>query len=298
MAKFIISTDSCADYLNSFYGQNNVYCIIMKRIENGKEIGEIFKSEEEHAKFYENIKKGALPSTTQLNSYEVQDYFENILQKESQGDIIHIPLSSGLSGTCENAKAAANEINKTLTGRKIYVVDSLLASGGMAMLVDLLIEMRDAGVDAVEAVKRVEQTRDHQQTWFIQSDLFHLKRGGRISGFKAAIGTLLGVKPIITVSKAGRLQIENTMKGGKKAIQYVLSKAEQFGEKARPDFAKGKLYLFRSSKSELYDELKKAIIEKYPQAQIREYLIGPIIGTHVGCGTAALIFEGAPRLDI
>ena len=205
MSKFILSTDSSADLFKSFLKENNIYCIVMKRILDGREIAELYDSTAEFDNFYEEIKKGALPTTTQLNSYELQEYFNDILEKEKEGDIIHIPLSSGLSGSCDNAKATAEEINKTLTGRKIYVVDSLLASGGIAMLLDALIEMRNAGKSTAEALKRAEDLRAHQHTWVIVSDLFHLKRGGRISGMKAALGTLLGVKPIIVVSKNGRL---------------------------------------------------------------------------------------------
>jgi len=298
MRKFIISTDSCVDHYKSYLQKNNVYCIIMKRILNGQEMGELYDSEEEFDRFYEEIKSGALPTTCQLNSYELQEYFESILKKEKEGDIIHIPLSSGLSGTCENAKAAAEEINKKISGRKIYVVDSLIATGAMAHLVEKLIVMRDSGDETKDAIAKIEDIRDHQQAWIIVGNLFHLKRGGRISGFKAAIGTLLNVKPIVVLSKNGRLVIENTIKGPRKAISYVLDKVRDLGVNARLDFYNNPVRLVCTSKSQLHDEFKEAFKQRFPKAIIQESRVGPIIGTHLGDGCAIILFEGAKRLDL
>lgn len=298
MSKFIVSVDSSADLLADYLKEYHIYCIIMKRVQNGKEIGQIFNSDEDFDNFYEEIKNGALPSTTQLNSYELEQYFEDIIQKEKEGDIIHIALSSGLSGTCDNARVTADEINKRLSGRKIYVIDSLIATGGIAMLADKAVEMRDQGKTTHETVKRIEEMRDCQQGWVIVTNLFHLKRGGRISSIKAALGTLLGVRPIITITKAGRLAIETTIKGSKKAIQFVLDKIENNGIKVRPNFSDTPLYILRTSKSDLYTEFLQSIKTKYPNNKIKEMVVGPIIGTHLGDGCAAVIFEGAKRPDI
>ncbi|MCL2797976.1 MAG: DegV family protein [Firmicutes bacterium] len=298
MAKFIISTDSCVDLYKSVLEKQNIYYIMLKRVVNGKESAEMYDSEAEFDRFYEEIKKGALPTTTQLNSFELQEYFEGILKAEPSGDIIHIPLSSGLSGTCDNAKATADAINKTLSGRKIYVLDSLIATVGMSYLVELAIELRNAGVETDAAVRRLEQARDRLQGWVVVDNLFHLKRGGRISGFKAALGTLLNMKPVIVLSKMGRLAIENTMKGHRKAIKYILSSVEKYGVSVLPDFFSRPVYLGRSSKSEFYDEFKRSFVEKFPQATIKEGIVGPIIGTHLGDGCIIALFEGGPRLDI
>ena len=296
-AKFIISTDSCADHLKTYLTKHKVYCIPLRHIIAGKEFAEIYDSVEEFDNFYTTLKTGAMPTTTQLNIFEMQEHFGKILSKHPKGDIIHIPLSSGLSGTCDNAQRAAIELNKTLTDRKIYVVDSLIATGGMGMLIDRLIEFRDAGAETLETVKKIEYVRDRQQAWVIVSDLFHLKRGGRISGLRAAIGTLLNIRPIIILSKDGKLAIETTQKGNRKAINYVLDKVDRLGIQAVPDFFKNPIYLLRTSQSELYEELKRTVIEMYPNAIIREGLVGPIIGAHLGDGVAVALFEGTPRLD-
>ena len=299
LGKFVISTDSCADFYKSYLEKKNIYCVTVKRVVKGKKLGEIYDSTEEFDNFYEELKKGALPTTSELSSYEMREYFEHILEKEKDGDIIHVALSSGLSPTCSNAKVAANELNKNqLTDRKIYIVDSLGATGSMAQLVDSLIKIRDNEIETQEAVKKIERLRDYQQTWIIVSDLHHLKRGGRISAFKAAMGSWMQVKPVIVLSKKGKLVIENKIKGDRKAIEYVLDKVHEFGTSARPDFADNTVYFCYSSKSSVYDELRQTFMDRYPNVVIKESRIGPVIGTHVGNDCAAITFEGVKRLDV
>lgn len=297
MAKFTISTDSCVDSYKTQLEKNNIRYIILKRIVNGNEIEEMYDNEKEYEKFYEELKKGALPITSQLNLYELHEYFLDILNN-TDGDIIHISLSSGLSGTYENAKKAAEDLNATLFERKIYVFDSLSASRGIAMLVDRLMEYRDNNVDAKTAVEKLEHIRAHQQSWVTVGSLFHLKRGGRISMIKAAIGTLINLKPIIVINSKGKLVVENTVKGTKKTISYFLDKIQKFGVEKIDNFFDKPIYLIHSCEYEFAKEVETAILEKYPTAKINIGLIGPIIGTHVGEGSVAILFEGAQRLDI
>ena len=301
MKNFIISTDSCTDLFRSFLTKNGVRYIVMKRVLNGKEIGELYDSAGEFDAFYDSLKKGAKPTTVALNPTEMQLYFEDLLAKESEGDIIHIPLSSGLSATCANAAAAAEEVNKTLLkdkGRKVYVVDSLGATSAMDFLLYELIKLRDQGVTTANAIRRAEELRDHTHGWLIMSDLFNLRRGGRISGVKATIGTILNIKPIIHLNAHGKLAIENKMTGSRRAIEYIIGKMADLGERHNKNFATGTICIARTSQSQLFDDLRAAIREKYPQIQIREGIVGPIIGTHLGCGGAIVVFEGAERLDI
>jgi len=163
MTKFIISTDSCVDLFKGHLDKNGVHCITMKRVLKGEEISEHYDSVKEFDAFYDALKKGALPTTVAINPAEMQQHFEEILAKEKEGDIIHIPLSSGLSVTCESAIKAAEEINKTLKGRQIYVVDSLGATLMMGMYVEELIKLRNEGVPTARAIERIHELRDHTQ---------------------------------------------------------------------------------------------------------------------------------------
>jgi len=130
------------------------------------------------------------------------------------------------------------------------------------------------------------------------TDLFNLRRGGRISGVKATIGTMLNIRPIIHVNSKGKLAIENKMKGNKHALNYVLKKMQELGEIGNKNFATSTIYVIRTSESPLFDELKTLIVGKYPKLKIKAGIVGPIIGTHLGCGAIALLFEGAKRLNI
>lgn len=297
MGKFTISTDSCVDVFKSYLEENKVHYIILKRITDGEAKEELYDTFGEYESFYDDIRRGKLPTTSQLSPYEIGEYFKSLLEKE-EGDIIHLPLSSGLSNTCLNAENAAAELNKSLSGRKIYVVDTLSATMGMAMLVDRLIEMRDAGMETAEAAARIAEIRDRQQLWAMLGDLFHLRRGGRLSGFKATIGTLLKVKPILVINNVGKLSIESTVKGTQKAMNYVLGKMEKAAE-AGFDFTKNPIYVMHSSDNELCDHFISAVKEKFgDNVLIKKGMLGPIIGTHIGVGTVAVVFEADARLDI
>jgi len=297
MAKFVISIDTSADLYKDFMEKNKVYYLVMKRVLNGKELSEVYNSDNDYDNFYEELKKGALPTTVAVNTFEAKEHFEKVLATEKEGDIIHLPLSSGLSVTYDNTRIAAEEINKTIKGRKVYVIDSLSATGITGILVQKLLELREKGVASEKAVKEIEHLRDHLQSYVVVSDLFHLKRGGRISGMKAAIGSLLGIKPVIIVNKEGKLVINNKPKGLRNAINYVLGQMKELGEKARPNFTTGNIYSVYTSKGELNDALTEALRVAYPRATIVPTRIGPIIGTHVGGGASAVVFEGAPRLE-
>ncbi|MCL2255376.1 MAG: DegV family protein [Firmicutes bacterium] len=297
MQNFIISTDSTSDYFIGELKEKNIYCLTMKYIIEGKEFDALYESTAPIQEFYEKIKAGALPTTTQLNEFEYIEHFEKILSENPSGDIIHVTLSSGLSGTYQSGVQAAEKMNSQLTNRKIHIVDSLITSLGMQMLIDKLLIMRDNGVDSQDAVDYIEKVRARQQAWVIIDDLFHLKRGGRLSSFKATVGTLLKVKPIIVVNKKGKLVVESSAKGSKNAIQYVLNKMEENGENIIQDFSSQTAYIIKSTPNQTYDNLKNAVKEKYPSLTLKELILGPVVGSHVGCGVAAILFEGAERLD-
>jgi DegV family protein with EDD domain len=298
MKKFIVSCDSSADMPRSWYEKNGVKYIIMRRVLGQTELSECFDKDSEFDNFYEEIKRGELPTTTQLNPFEMKNYFEEIMKSSTEGDLIHVALSSGLSNTYHNCVSAASEINKTLQKRKVYILDSLMGTVGIGQLVEELVKLRDEGKTAAEAMESIEKFRSTQQGWVIMSDLFHLKRGGRISPAKAAIGSILNIRPIIHISAKGKLAIENKERGNKKAIKYVISRMEKYGEKFNPNFKNSTVWLVRTSNSELFEELKSSVRAAYPDIHIKTGIVGPIIGTHLGCGGAAVLWQGAPRLDI
>ncbi len=297
MPKFIISVDSCADLFGSYLKENNVHCIVLKRITNGTVTEELFDSYAEYENFYESIRKGALPTTSALNPAELFEHFGRIFDSEPEGDIIHISLASALSVTFDNAVSAADEINRSPHGRKVHVFDSLSASLGIAMQTDMLIEMRDAGLSGQEALKNLENFRKRQRLYALVDNLFHLKRGGRLSGSKAAIGSILKIKPVLVVNEKGGLTIEKTVRGTAKGIEYILDKMPQTEKHAAATTEKI-VYIAHSSAKDIFAELKKALTQRFGDITIKESMVGPIIGTHVGAGTVAVAFEGEEGPDI
>lgn len=296
-AKFVISVDSCSDMFRSYMEQNRVYCLIVKRILNGQIIEELFDSEKEYDNFYESIRKGALPTTSLPNPTEFYEHFMRAMDAE-ECDSIHIGLSSGLSNNVLNAVIAAEEINSTRKdGRKAFVVDSLAASLPIAMLTDKAIEMRDAGLTAAEATEKLNELRHRMQVWIMVDDLFHLKRSGRIGGFKAAIGSVLGIKPIIIFNDKGKLVIESTQKGARKSIDYLLSKVDELGIGKGHDL-NGNLRIAHSSVSETAARVQEALTERFGPINVKTGLIGPIVGTHIGAGTVGVVFFGEKRLTV
>ena len=288
---FAISTDSSCDLNKSYLAKHDVYCVVMKHILKGEEVAEHFDNDKQFDGFYEAIKTGSLPTTVAVNPIEAKAHFEKIIETEKSGDVIHMPLSSGLSATCDNCVEAANILNKDLKDRQVFVIDGMTASVGYGMLIDELIRLRDSGATTDEAIKRVKEMRDNTQSWFYVDDLSYMKRGGRISGFKATLGTLLKIKPIILANSKGKLAVENRVKGTKAAVQYVIDKMHKHG-KGLPT------YLWYTTKSDYYHELKSALKTHYPDMKITEGRVGPVIGSHVGGGSAMVVFEGDPRLDI
>ncbi|HEY8419972.1 MAG TPA: DegV family protein [Clostridia bacterium] len=286
---FIISTDSCCDAKKSELIQNNVFYIPMAYIIDGKEYRDNFDTDAEYKAFYEKLKEGKMPKTTQLNATETAEYFEDLISK-AQGDIIHISLSSGLSTTFENAKTAAKEVMEKHKDRNIYVIDSKGATLGQKLLVDTAIEFRSAGKSAKETADYLGGLVERLQHFVTIKNLFYLRRGGRLSSTSALVGSLLGIRPIIAVNHLGELVVIGKERGEKKSLDALVN--YYLKEKAP---SATRVYIAHSDDLETALELK----EKLANAGAREIIIGyigPVIGSHTGQGTVAIMFEGKKRI--
>jgi DegV family protein with EDD domain len=294
---FVISADTCADLPKSWYEKNGVFYIIMKRVLNGREIAECFDTDAEFDRFYDGLKRGEMPSTVQINPFEYREHFESILKTHPDADIIHLALSSALSATAANGQGLAREMNAELekAGRKnrIHVVDTLAATLAQGEQIEELVKLRDSGVETAEAIKLIEEFGKGQQGWVIMTDLFHLKRGGRIKPAAAVIGAVLNIRPIVHLAKRGNLAIENKVRGNFKAVKYLLTQIEK-----RRSGTANTIWVVRTSQSELFDLLKDSIRSAFPELKIRTAIVGPVIGTHLGCGAAAVLFHGSARMDL
>lgn len=289
MEKFILSTDTCADRYKSDYNQNNIKYIEMKFIEESIIHSDNYNSEKEYANFYANLAKGIQYSTSGLNFAEVEEYFKSILENTNL-DIVHISLSSGLSLTCGVVKSVAEQLNSVYKN-KIYVVDSLSATCGENLVLETALNCRNNVLDAKTTVEICNDIVNHLDVSFFVSDMDCLKRGGRINGFSAMIGKLANIRPEIIFDEEGKLKVIAKHLGTKKALNSLFSKFKQNYSKE----LNSSVYIAYTDNKDLAMDLQNLIIAIAPAVKINLQQIGPVIGSHTGSSAIGLVFAGQKK---
>lgn len=243
--------------------------------------------------FYQKIREGALPTTSQVNPEQYEAMFEPIL-KEGK-DIIHLTLSSGISGTYNSAVIARDEMLERYPERRIQVIDSLCASMGFGLLVDAAWNHMQNGMSFEELTAWLSENRANVHHVFFTSDLTHLHRGGRISASAALFGTMLNICPIMEVNSLGKLVAREKCRGKRKALRGLLSNMEAHAANGR-DY-EGKTFIVHSSCPEDAQTLASLVRQTFPgqQDSISIGNIGTVIGSHTGPGTVGLFFWGDKR---
>ena len=245
--------------------------------------------------FYQRMTDGAMTKTSQINADEYEEYFTQFL---SQGkDVIHLTLSSGISGTVNSANMAKALLEDKYPDRKIYVIDSLAASSGYGLLIDHLATMRDSGATIDELAAWVEEHKLNLNHWFFSSDLTFFIRGGRISKAAGAVGTVLNICPLMNVDFEGRLIPRYKIRTKKKVIQAIVDKMAEQAE-GGTDYS-GKCFISHSACEEDAKAVAALVEERFPNLNGRVLInsIGTTIGSHTGPGTVALFFWGQKRED-
>lgn len=243
--------------------------------------------------FYGAIAAGALPTTSQVTPEELLELWSPIL---AQGhDILHIEFSSGLSGGYASALSAQEEVKKHYPARKVVVVDSLCASSGYGLLVDKAVELKAGGMGLEELAAWLEENKLRLRHWFFSTNLQHFKRGGRISGPAATIGSLLKICPVMDVNCQGKLIIRKKVTGKKKAIKEMF---EQMTAQAEGGAGyDGKCFISHSDVIADARELADLIHAGFPKlnGSVEIDNIGTVIGSHTGPGTVALFFFSSTK---
>lgn len=243
--------------------------------------------------FYGAIAAGALPTTSQVTPEELLELWSPIL---AQGhDILHIEFSSGLSGGYASALSAQEEVKKHYPARKVVVVDSLCASSGYGLLVDKAVELKAGGMGLEELAAWLEENKLRLRHWFFSTNLQHFKRGGRISGPAATIGSLLKICPVMDVNCRGKLIIRKKVTGKKKAIKEMF---EQMTAQAEGGAGyDGKCFISHSDVIADARELADLIHAGFPKlnGSVEIDNIGTVIGSHTGPGTVALFFFSSTK---
>lgn len=295
MADYVISTCSTFDLTNEYAEKRNISYINFHYTKDGVKCeDDLYQSVEPHA-FYQSMVDGAEMKTSQVNAGEFIEYFKGFLKQGK--DVIHLSLSSGISGVFNAACTAANELHESFPERVIYVVDSLAASGGLGLLVDKLCDLRDEGKTIDEVFDWAEENKLRLHHWFFSTDLTFYIKGGRVSKFSGAIGGVLGICPLLNVSSDGKLIPRAKIRPKKKVIVEIVKRMEEHADGGY-DYG-GKVFLTQSDCFDDADSVAKLIEEKFPKidGKPRIFNIGTVIGSHTGPGTVALFFWGDKRVD-
>ncbi len=245
--------------------------------------------------FYRAMAEGADTRTSQINPDEFKEYFEKFL-KEGK-DILHVTLSSGISGVYNSAKIAANELAGVYRDRKIYIVDSLAASSGYGLLMDRLSELRAKGMGIEELYQWTEANKKRLRHWFFSTDLTFYVKGGRISKTAGFVGSVLNICPLLDVDYEGRLIPRYKIRTKKKVIQEMVHKMEEEAD-GRLDY-RGKVWISHSACMDDAKAVAASVEAKFKQMNGRVQInsVGTTIGSHTGPGTVALFFWGDERTD-
>ena len=293
MSDYVVTCCSSADLSLETIQKRNIPFAMFHYTINGTEYPDDLGQTIPFDKFYQMIKDGAMPTTSAVNVDQYVDMFDPILA--SGHDILHLALSSGISGTYNAAKVAQAQMQEKYPDRKIIVIDSLAASGGFGLLTILADDNRLSGMPIDENAQWVLDHRLHLHHWFFSTDLTSYWRGGRVSRFSAVVGGALNICPLLNVNSEGKLIPRERIRGKKKVIHAI---AEKMFEHAQGgENYTGKVFITHSA---CYDDARAVadLIEAHcPHMDGKVVItsIGNLIGSHTGPGTVALFFMGDER---
>lgn len=295
MSDYVISCCSTADLTAEHFNERNLEYLCFHYELDGKpyldDLGKTMSIEE----FYQAMVDGAETKTSQVNAEEYEAHFRKFLEQGK--DVIHLTLSSGISGSINSALIAKANLEEEFPDRKLYVVDSLAASSGFGLLMDKLADLRDQGMSIDELYQWTEENKTRLHHWFFSTDLTFYIKGGRVSKTAGIVGGILGICPLLNVDYEGRLIPRAKIKGKKKVIKAIVAKMEEFADNGY-DY-NDKVYLCHSNCLEDAKQVATLVEEKFPKTagKIEINNIGTTIGSHTGPGTVALFFWGQERVD-
>lgn len=295
MSEYIISCCSTADLSKEQFTNRNIHYICFHYFLDGNPYADDLGQSMPFDKFYEAMANGADTKTSQINMEEFVEYFEPFLQEGK--DIIHLTLSSGISGVYNSAMLAKEELAEKYPDRKIYIIDSLAASSGYGLLMDKLADLRDEGMDIDTLAKWAEDNRLKLNHWFFSTDLTFYVKGGRISKAAGAIGGMLNICPLLNVDLEGRLIPRQKIRTKKKVIAAIAEKMKELAENGT-DY-NGKCYISQSACYEDARAVADLVEAAFPHlnGKVEINSIGTTIGSHTGPGTVALFFWGQERTN-
>ncbi len=295
MENYVISCCSTADLSQEHFEAIDVKYICFHFELDGVQYEDNLGKSISFDEFYSRMANGADTKTSQVNAEEFEAYFRSFLEKGQ--DILHLSLSSGISGVINSANIAKETLQEEFPDRKIYIVDSLAASSGYGLLMDKLSELRAQGKTIDEVRDFAEKNKLKVNHWFFTSDLTFFIKGGRVTKTAGFIGSVLNICPLLNVDYEGKLIPRAKIRTKKKVIQAIVDRMEECAEDGL-DYS-GKCYISQSACYEDARAVADLIEQRFPKlnGKVEINHIGTTIGSHTGPGTVALFFWGKKRED-
>ncbi len=284
MADFKIVTETNADMSQQMVDELGIHAIPMRFVQEEVEYENYADGRQlAFGEFYKKLRAGSMSTTSQIS---MDQYRKEITPYLEQGlDILHIGFSSALSGSFNTCCITAKDLMEEYPGRKIILVDTLCISMGLGLLVNYAVQQKNNGKTMEEIEQWVLNNRDSFSHWFTVDDLAHLKRGGRLSGSAALFGTMLNIKPVLTIND-GKLEPVDKVRGRRQSLDYII-------EKAKSGAVNPKDYMVCVLHADALDDAKYVADKLKKELKPKDVLInfvGPVIGGHAGPGTIAIIF--------
>ncbi len=256
---------------------------------DGKEYFYDMGENTDFAAFYKAVRGGSMPITSALNAQIYTDILEPYFAKGE--DMLYISFSSKMSGTFNHLDMALKDLSAKYPKARFRRFDTKSISWGAGIQVYYAVKYYQEGHTLDEVFAYLESNINCFTEYFAVDDLFHLKRGGRISAAAAAIGTLFSLKPILHVNNDGELQVITKVTGSNKAVSTLVDKVKTLGK----ELDKYPIVILDADNKSGADKLESKLREAYPDQEIWRYPVGPVIGTHCGPGTLAVIFRSTSR---
>ena len=287
MRDYIITVNSTVDLPKQWLAERNVPVIPLKYTIDD----EIYTDMEglSAKEFFAKLREGKMATTSQINPEEAREYLEPFV-KEGK-DVLHLAFSSGLSGTCNSMRIAAEELEEEYPGAKVYIIDTLCACLGEGLLLYYALKQKAEGKSIDETAKWVEENKLHICHNVTVDDLNHLYRGGRVSKTAAVLGTMIQIKPIIHMDNQGCLQVVGKERGRKKALNKIVDMAA----KQIPGWENDLAMITHGDCIEDAEYVAKQVREKLGIQEVLINNIGTVIGSHTGPGVVAVFVMGNER---
>lgn len=293
MKKYILTCSSTVDLSNEYLKSIDVNYLSFHYQLDDKEYKDDMGITISSKDFYDKMRKGSSTKTSQVNASEYIDFFRPLLEQNK--DVLHIELSSGLSGSYNSALIAKEMLSEEFPNNNLVIVDSLAASAGYGLFIDSVSKLRDQGLTMEETVKWIDANKLNLHHWFYSTDLSYYVKGGRITQTAGFVGTMLNLNPLLNVDNKGKLVPRHKVIGKKRVMNKIVDQMVQFAIDKK-DY-NGKCFISHADCLEDAKTVASKIESLFPnlEGSVKIFNIGTTIGSHTGPGTLALFFFGDKR---